>query len=47
MFIRDRWFHSCGERYKLKHNFTQNEIDKIEAGTYISFVVNWDTNIDN
>lgn len=40
ILINMYWFHSCGERYKLKHNFTQDEIDKIEAGTYINFVVN-------
>ncbi len=43
MLMRGKWFHSCGERYKLKHNFTQDEINKIEAGTYISFSVKQST----
>ncbi len=39
ILINRDWFHSCGERYKLKHNFKQDEIDKIDAGTYINFFV--------
>ena len=36
IIIDGRLFYSSGDRYKLKHNFTQDEIDRIETGTYIN-----------
>lgn len=43
IIIDGRLFYSSGDRYKLKHNFTQDEIDKIEAGTYIQAPLKYKT----
>ncbi|WP_250277241.1 hypothetical protein [[Clostridium] colinum] len=34
-----RWFQSCGERYKFKHNFTKDEMDNINIGSYIQVFI--------
>ncbi len=37
--LNRKWFHSSGERYKFKHNFTKKEIDNISIGSYIQLLI--------